>query len=320
MRASLTALLFVLISSMGLAGCTQQRTLSVAVHPWIGYESLRLAEELGWLPHRVTLRHGRMAADSLAALEKGEVDAATLTLDEVLQARSTGMPLTVVLILDSSAGGDVVMARPDITELPHLQGKRVGYEPTAVGALVLSEVLAQAGLSDDTVHHVELPITEQVAAWRSGDIDAIVTYEPTASLLLAAGARPLFDSRRMPDTIFDVLAVHSDRVKGQESTLRSLLASHFRALEYMRSNREDAIYRIAEHQGMTANDVRRALAGVILPSLAGNGYALRSGSRFEQAAQRLQRLMVRRGLLSAPDDLQNLFAADYLPAAGESRP
>lgn len=315
MRAATTGLLLVLCCALGLAGCAKQSTLSVAVHPWIGYESLCLAEDLGWLPQGVALRHGRVAADSLAALQSGEADAATLTLDEVLRARSAGMPLTVVLVLDSSAGGDMLLARPNITTLTDLKGKRIGYEPSTVGALVLSEVLNQAGLAHDAVHHVELPVSEQLAAWRAGDIDAVVTYQPTASLLLAEGAQPVFDSRQMPDTIFDVLAVHRDRIKGHESTLRSLLQTHFRTLEYLRSNREDAVHRIAEHQGMTAADVRRALAGIILPGLAGNRYALRSGSRFEQAAQRLERLMVRRGLLSAPDDLRRLFVADYLPAA-----
>ena len=318
MRASPTGLLFLLIAALGLAGCADRRTLTVAVHPWIGYESLCLAQDMGWLPQDVTLQHGRTAADALAALQAGSVDAAGLTLDEVLQARGAGVPLSVVLVLDSSAGGDMLMARPGITGLTDLKGKRVGYEPTAVGALVLSEALAQAGLADDAIDHVELPITEQVAAWQAGDVDAVVTYEPTASLLRARGARPLFDSRQMPDTIFDVLAVRRDRLEGRESALRKLAKIHFQVLDYLRSNREDAVYRIAAHQHMTAIDVRRALAGVILPNLAGNRYALRDGSRFEQAARRLERLMVQRRLLATPDDLHHLFAADYLPPVDES--
>lgn len=315
MRASTTGLLFLLIVALSLGACVQKSTLTVAVHPWIGYESLCLAQDLDWLPRGVALRHGRRSADSLAALQTGEADAATLTLDEVLQARGAGVPLSVVLVLDSSAGGDVLLVRPDITRLSDLNGKRIGYEPSAVGTLVFSEVLNQAGLAPDAVHQVELPITAQVAAWQAGDVDAVVTYEPTASLLRAQGAQPLFDSRQMPDTIFDVLAVRRDRLEGRESTLRKLIRTHFRALDYLHRHHEDAVQRIAVHQNMTAPDVRRALAGVILPSLAGNRYALHSGSRFEQAAQRLERLMVERGLLAAPDDLRHLFVADYLPAA-----
>ncbi|WP_440940996.1 ABC transporter substrate-binding protein [Immundisolibacter sp.] len=317
MRRTLHCFFFWLLSAVVLGGCAPQTHLTVAVHPWIGYESLCLAQDLGWLPREVRLRHGHTALDSLAALKAGQVDAATLTLDEVLQARSAGVPLSVVLVMDSSAGGDVLMVRQGITTLAALSGKRIGYEHTAVGELVLSEVLAQAGLSPDAIEHVHLPIAEQVAAWRAGAVDAIVTYEPVASRLRAEGAQPLFDSRQMPDTIFDVLAVRRDRLAERHRALHLLTQTHFRVLEYLQSNREDAVYRIAEHQGVTAADVRRALSGVILPNLAGNHYALRSGSRFEQAAERLERLMVQRELLPTPDDLKHLFVDDYLPPAGE---
>ena len=309
-----------LLAALCLAGCGGERPLTVAVQPWIGYESLCLAQQFGWLPPQVTLRHGQSAADSLAALQAGTAEAAALTLDEVLRARAAGVPVSVILILDSSAGADVLLARPDITRLADLAGKRVGYEPTAVGALVLSEILTRAGLAQDAIQRVELPISQQLAAWRSGAIDAVVSYEPTAGKIEAQGATRLFDSRQMPDTIFDVLAVRRDRMDGRSALLRRLVEAHFRALAYVRGNREDAVYRIAEHQGMSAADVRRALAGVILPDLAGNRYALRTGSRFEQAAGRLNRLMVQRHLLAAVDPLQDLFDADFLPGAEPAAP
>jgi NitT/TauT family transport system substrate-binding protein len=320
MRRVIHCRFFLLLAALCLAGCGDERPLTVAVQPWIGYESLCLAQHFGWLPPQVTLRHGQSAADSLAALQAGTAEAAALTLDEVLRARAADVPVSVILILDSSAGADALLARPDITRLADLAGKRVGYEPTAVGALVLSEILTRAGLAQDAIQRVELPIPQQLAAWRSGAVDAVVSYEPTAALLEAQGATRLFDSRQMPDTIFDVLAVRRDRMDGRSALLRRLVEAHFRALAYLRSNREDAVYRIAEHQGMSAADVRRALAGVILPDLTGNRYALRTDSRFEQAAGRLNQLMVQRHLLAAVDPLQNLFDADFLPGTEPAAP
>lgn len=317
-RLSLTWLA-ALVVALGLGGCTERQPLRVAVHPWIGYEALCLADDLDWLPPDITLQHGQRAADSLAALRAGTVDAAALTLDEALQARAGGLPLTVVLVLDSSAGADMVLARPDIERLTDLAGKRVGYDPTAVGALVLSELLAQARLPESAITPVELPLTQQLAAWRDGAVDAVVTYEPIAAELLAAGATRLFDSRQMPDTIFDVLVVRRDRIEGRHASLRRLVESHFRALEHLRRNREDAVHRIAAHQGVAAADVRRALGGVMLPDASGNRYALQPGSRFDQTARRLERLMVQRRLLKDDDDLNGLFDANFLPA-GDAAP
>jgi NitT/TauT family transport system substrate-binding protein len=299
-----------------LAACApQEPPLRIATHPWVGYESLCLAHALGELPSGVALQHGLRAADTMAALRAGTVDAGSLTLDEMLQVRAAGTPLTAVLIFDSSSGADVLLVRPGIGKLQDLAGRRIGYEPSAVGALVLAEALAQAGLSEHAITPVELPLTEQVAAWKAGRVDAMVTYEPTAALLQALGAVRLFDSRRMPDTIFDVLAVRSDRIENHATALRETVQTHFRMRAYLNRNRDDAVYRIAEHQGVSAEDVRRALAGVTLPELTGNRYALQPGSRFEVAAQRVHRLMVERGMLVKPDTLTGLFTADYLPAA-----
>jgi NitT/TauT family transport system substrate-binding protein len=307
--------------AVALTACSpQNQPLRIATHPWVGYESLCLAEDLGVLPTDVTLLHGTRAADTMAALRAGDVDAGTLTLDEMLTLRAAGTPLTAVLIFDSSSGADVLLARPGIQSLADLAGKRIGYEPSAVGALVLGEVLAQAGLAEGAVTRVELPLTEHLSAWRGGRVDAIVSYEPTAAQLQAEGAERLFDSRQMPDTIFDVLAVRTDRLDSRAGTLRRAIATHFDMRAYINRNRDDAVYRIAEHQGVTSADVRRALAGVTVPDVGGNRYALRAGSRFDTAARRVHRLMTERRMLDRPDALDRLYSADVLPMARASPP
>ncbi len=296
-----------------LAACDPGKPLRVGTHSWVGYESLRLARDFGWLPPAVSLSVQTSAGNSLSALRTGTLDAAALTLDEVLQARAQGVPLTVVLVFDSSAGADVLLARPPISRLADLAGRRVAYEPTAVGSLVLREVLQRAGLTAESVTLVELTPPGQLAAWRSAQVDAVVTYEPTAAQLLREGAVQLFDSRQMPETIFDVLAVRSDRLAGRERVLRELLAAHFRVLNYIRQNRQDAAHRIAAYHGVSSDEVLRALGGIVQPWLAGNRYALTPGSRFDAAVQQLHALMIERRMLPRPDPLEGLFSADYLP-------
>ena len=152
---SLSRLLCLIGLAVVLAACSpQSQPLRIAPHPWVGYETLCLAQDRGVLPQSVTLRHGQRAADTLAALRAGTVDAGMLTLDEMLTARAAGTPLMAVLIFDSSSGADVLLARPQLRQLGDLAGKRIGYEPTTVGVLVLGEVLAQAGLAEAAVTRV----------------------------------------------------------------------------------------------------------------------------------------------------------------------
>ena len=297
-----------------LSGCASPRPLEVGIIPWIGYEPLYLAREFNWLPAGVQLHDGKDARDTLTALYAGQIDAACLTLDETLHARAAGMPLTAVLVFDVSAGADVVLARPAIRKLADLAGKRLGVEQNAVGALVLGKLLEAAGLPASALTLIDLPVGQQLAAWQNGELDAVITYEPTATRLLHKGAQRLFDSRQMPDTIFDVLAVHSDRAKNQRAALDALVAAHFRSLAHLQTNRQDAIYRIASHQNVSPNDVRQALAGVMLPSLAANHeYLATHDGRLIRAAKNLSAMMVQQGQLKREDTLDGLISASWLP-------
>lgn len=300
-------------STGALAGCTQGLALRVGTHPWIGHEPLMLARDFHWLPPEVQLMPALGAQDSMAGLRDGRLDAATLTLDETLSTRASGVLLTVVLVLDTSAGADVVMARPGLDSLDALRGRRLGYERSAVGQLMLVKALEAAQLSTADLTLVPAPPHEQPAAAQQQRIDAAITFEPTASRLQRLGWRRLFDSRSMPDTIFDVLAVRSDRVKGRRAAIESAVQAHFRGLAHLRSNRPDATYRIASRNQIQPAEVIQALAGVALPDLSRNKALLAEQGAMTVASRALNQLMVDHRLLPGPDNLRELFDARYLP-------
>jgi NitT/TauT family transport system substrate-binding protein len=155
---------------------------------------------------------------------------------------------------------------------------------------------------------------QQVAGWRNGHVDAVIGYEPTATMLQRAGAKRLFDSRQMPDTILDVLAVRNDRMGGHSDAMKALVAAHFRGLAHLQVNRQDAVYRIASRQGMTPKEVQQALGGVVLPSLEANRqYLAQPHGRLVVAARNVSTLMVNGGLLKAQDTLVDIGTAAWLP-------
>ncbi len=301
------------MGSASLLSCAPGSPLRLGLHPWIGYETFYLAKALGWLPEHVALMDGQTAGDSLQALVDDRVDAACLTLDEVFLARSHDLPMTVVAVLNISAGADVVMARPELAHLADLAGRRIGLEQSALGQLMLATVLDAAGLTQNQVTVLDIPPHQQMEAWSRGEADAFVSYEPTASRLEQAGAVRLFDTRQAPETVLDVLAVHDARVRRRKGQMTGLLEAHFRALGHIQVNRQDAIYRIGARQGIEAEAVRRALAGVVLPDLIHNQRYLVPGSRVSQMAAKLHQLMLDKGMLADPDDLADLFDAGYLP-------
>ncbi|WMC12190.1 ABC transporter substrate-binding protein [Oceanimonas pelagia] len=302
---------FASLAALPLLGCGPGAPLRLGIHAWIGYETLYLARNLNWLPDSVRLVSGASATDSLKGLRRGELDGACLTLDEVLLARSQDIPLTIAAVFDVSAGADMLVVRPGIRHLEQLAGTRLGVESTALGALMLNRVLHRAGLPRSALQLVELAPDEQLAAWQAGRVDAVISYEPIAGRLLENGGERLFDSRSLPDTIFDVLAVRADTAA---EPLASLVHYHFRALEHLRTNRQDALYRIAGRQQVTPAQVEQALAGVVMPNLSANRrYLDNPDSRLAGAARQLHDIMLDHGLLPRPDRLQGLFTSRWLP-------
>lgn len=300
-----------------IAARSPQKTLTVALHPWVGYEALYLARDLKWLPDTIQLRDVKTLDESLAALKSGQVDAACMTLDEMLRARADGIPLSAALVFDVSAGADAVLARPQIKRLSDLAHKRIAYDRNALGALVFEILLEAAKLSASDVIQVDLPPARQLEAWKRGELDAVITYEPMVTKLLREGAHSLFDSRQMPDTIINVLAVRRDRQE-LAPLLRTLVATHFRALDHMHISEQDALFRIAAREELSPKEARRMLAGVISPSLAANrAYLGGSDARLLRAARALSGLMAHRGLLPREDDMNELLMPGILPGEKE---
>ncbi len=304
--------LVAVVVMLWFAARAPRQRLVVAVHPWVGYEPLYLARDFKWLPDAIRLDDNKRLGESLAALQSGEADAACMTLDEMLRARAGGLPLSAALVFDVSAGADVVLARPEIRSLVELAHKRIGYDRNAMGALVFEKLLEAAGLSALAVIQLDLPPDSQLDAWRKHEVDAVITYEPMATIFLREGAHDLFDSRQMPDTIIDVLAVRRDKPE-VIPLVQALAISHFRALEYMRTNEEDAVFRISARESLSPEEARRMLATVIFPSLAANRTYLAGDARLVQAARALSTLMVKRGLLAREDDLAELVMPGALP-------
>ena len=297
-----------------LGGCsTREQSIRVAYHPWIGYETLLLASQFGWLPPTASLSRLGSARESLAALRDGQVDAASLTLDEVIRARLAGLDLVVVMVFNVSSGGDVVMVGEGIGAPADLAGKRIGVELGGVGEMLLDQVLARANLGRDEITIVNRPADQHLTAWRAGEIDAVVSYEPIATHLRDAGAQRLIDSRDFPDMIFDVLAVRRDRLVAVDQVLTEVIRAHFRGLRHLRTNLQDAVYRIADVHQVSERVVTWSIAGVLLPGPEANRSYLARDSRLFDAVRYLTPRLSGAAEPPAPRAIEGWVTDAYLP-------
>jgi NitT/TauT family transport system substrate-binding protein len=288
--------------------------LRLGANLWIGYEPLFAAERLGLLDRdRVHLVELPSSSEVIRAFRNRSLDAAALTLDEVLILRSLGVDVVVFLVTDTSNGGDVVLGRPPISGVGDLRGKRVGVESGALGAYMLSRCLDAGGLTVGDITPVPVPVNEHAAAYESRLVDAVVTFEPVRSSLIKAGAVTLFSSVQIPGEIVDVLAVARDRVAAHPGQVEHLCDAWFRAVERFEAEPENMAALVGQRFKQPVVDVIGALELIEIPSRTENARLLGGDDPpLRRAGGRLQEVMVERGFLAGSLELTGLFDARFV--------
>jgi len=295
-----------------LAGCVPQQepVLRIGTNVWIGSEPLYLARELGRLDSTsVQLVEYPSASEVLRAFRNQAIDGMVISLDELYTLVADGFQPRVVVVADVSDGADVVVGRENMRSMRDLKGKSIAVESSALGAFVLSRALTLSDMQATDVTVVHLESNEQLSAFKKGDVDGAVTFDPYRASFVQAGARPLFDSTRIPGEIVDVLAVRATTVERQAHAVQTLLRGWFGAIEYLASEPADAARRMAIRQQTTGDQFLEALRGIHIPSREEN-LALLAGDSpgLVTTGERLMSLMVAAKLLPRTVDIRSVLA------------
>ncbi len=310
-RHRLPAIFLPLLLVCGLAGCEAepQPTLRLGTNVWPGYAPLYLARALhpeDSLP--LHLVEYQSSTEVLRAFRNNAIDAAALTLDEVMLLAESGEDPRILLVMDVSMGADALIARGAAKNLRDIKGRRIGVENGALGAYMLSRALQAAGLGMHEVRIVPLTVAQHEDAFDRGTVDAVITFEPVRTRLLARGGRTLFDSGQIPGEIVDVLVVRKAFLDNHPLVVQGVLRAWFHSLDHYRGQPAVALPYMAAFLGLTETQTQRALAGIHLPDLKENLSMLAGATPTLRApAERLGALMLKQQLLHRAVASADLF-------------
>jgi len=288
----------------------------VGTVPWAGSEPLFLARQQALFPsEHIRLVEFLNSAEMIRAYRNGAIDAMAVSLEEVLRLDALEQEPQVVLVIDASHGADCVVARPEVKTIAGLEGRRVALEDMALGLHMLSRALERAGLKLEDVQRVPARLDIHEEIYRRGEVDAVVTFEPTCQRLVEAGAHVLFDSTLIPREILDVLAVRKSYLEAHPERIDLLLRGWFAALDYQRAHPDEALRQMAPRLGLDVRQLRAALAGVrLLDAEAQRELLTGTQPRLLESLRRLRAVMERERLLpSRPrDDSRIINASSFL--------
>lgn len=299
-----------------LTGCSKTLPpIQIASNIWAGYEFLFLARELKLhdkdLIKMVELPSASVCLEALAA---GTVDGACLTLDEVLTAKSEGLELQVVTVLDTSLGADVILTHSKYKSLEDLKGMRIGVEQSAVGAVMLHSALDRFGLKVSDFQIVHMNVNRHREAFLSNHVDALITFEPVISQLLKHNTSTIFSSADVPGRIVDVIAIRPESIKRHPEAVSNLVASHFAALKIFQETPDLVTPIMSNRLKIEASEVVGMYNGVSLPGIEENKkYLMGSNPTLNETAKTLSQIMKDAKLLTREPALGNLANGNYLP-------
>jgi NitT/TauT family transport system substrate-binding protein len=283
-----------------LASCTKvEPPLRVGANVWPGYETLYLARSLGYYDNTpIRLVDYPSGTEEVRAYRNGEIEAAGISIDQALVLAATNPDVKIVVVMDFSNGGDVILGKPEIPNLQGLKSRPVGVESTALGAFIITRALEQKSMSPQDIKIVSLGVSEHERAFKDGKVDAVVTFGSARTKLLAAGAKLLFDSSQIPGEIVDVLIVREEVINKQPKALQALVDGRFRALDYLTKNPQDAASRMAPRTGVTPEQFLESLKGLSSPNLEENQKLLgKTDPSLLNGVKRLSQVMLENKLL-----------------------
>jgi NitT/TauT family transport system substrate-binding protein len=262
-----------LLLAPGLLLAAGQVTLGVV--NWIGYGPIYCAAANGdYKKYGADVRLVTFSDNSLmaGALQGGEIDASTLTYDQVIMGSARGWPLKVVMPLDYSVGGDAIVSSASIRTVKDLKGRKVAFQPLSPSDFLLGYALAQAGLSQKDIRAVNSTPEGVVSVMATGAVDAGVTYQPSVSAILGLGGGKLYhvllSSREARGMITDVLVVKESTIVKNPKFVAALVRGTLDGLAFMRREPAKAAAIIGKTLEIPPGEVRSELPNIENPPLA----------------------------------------------------
>jgi len=290
-------MLFALMSS---CSSEHEAPIRVGTNTWPGYEPGYIAEASHFYGDAdIRMRQFTSATEVLRAFRSEAIDVAALTLDEVLLLAQDGLDIAVIFVTDISAGADVIVARPELTSVTDLKDKRIAVENTALGAYVLARALEIYNVDPVTVTPIPITVDESSLVFEHNRADAVVTFDPYRTALLAQGAIEIFSSTEMPGEIVDVLVTRRSTIVKDEKSVQLMVEGWLKAIDTINQKSKKTQQIIAKRTGLEADDVYGLFEGLELPDKLAN-YEMLAGEHpmLSHTIDRLAELLIQQGLIT----------------------
>jgi NitT/TauT family transport system substrate-binding protein len=220
------------------------------------------------------------SSDRLLALTSGSVGWSDLgqlaTIGEMAKGNKS---FYAVGVIDSGLGVEGVAAKPGITSIAGLKGKKVAVPFNSSAQVTLTLLLQDNGLTIKDVQLVNLPINDITAAFTRGQVDAYSGWEPTLSNAVKALSGSQILAKNDETKLYkktgmiaagNILIMSRELVDKNPATAKNILHTLTKALAVAKSNPSDLA---SEVTTCFKTDIAGATAGIQTIKFSDGGQA-----------------------------------------------
>jgi NitT/TauT family transport system substrate-binding protein len=289
--------------------------ITIGMSGWTGFAPLTLAEQAGLFRAQGVEVETRFVPqrERHLALAAGALNCVVTTVDTMITWAGAGVPLTQVLVLDRSKGGDGIAVRPAINSFAELRGKQVAVDGAGTTPyFVLAYMARKNGVSIREISTPVLAPQPAAQAFVAGQFDGCSTYEPYLSQVRAMGAdkgKILATTLDYP-CVVDTMAFQPAFIRANPDAVRRVVAGWFAAIDMIAREPDRSFEIMGRRTNQTGEQFKGSASFIHWLSKEEDREYIRVGlpAFMAEAAEILRET----GVIRAIPDLNALVSADFI--------
>ena len=329
--------IFCVLILVGASGCQSETNkskgpeitglpMTVGTAFWPGMFWLDIARDKGWFEKAglnvVYYDTNSDYVGSLKDMMAGKIDVNGFSLFDLMSFNITGSDLVMVINADNSAGAEAILSNSEIQNLNDLRNKKVGVSKGGYLEYILDEALARDGIDKSDLKIVDVLPQNASSELQKTNVDAVVTYEPFVSDVLAENvARKLFDTSEIPGISPNGATFHRSFIDERPGDVQAFVNVWHKTTEFIKQNPKEAFSIIAKAYDSTPGDVQAFTQTDKILDLRENIVSYSFGSGFESlhgAARKMNNFLINKGVTDKQLDSTEFIDARFLRSLTEN--
>jgi NitT/TauT family transport system substrate-binding protein len=239
---SFAAALTISLNTITAASAAPKKEFNIAWTIYVGWMPWPYAADNGivkkWADKygiTINVRQINDYVESINQYTAGKFDGVTVTnMDALTIPAAGGVDTTAIIMGDYSNGNDGVVLKKGKT-LADIKGEKVNLVELSVSHYLLARGLSTVKLQEKDIKTVNTSDADIVAAAKSPDTTAVVTWNPQLLEVKSdPGATLVFDSSKIPGEIEDLLVVNTETLKDNPDFAKALVGIWYETIALMK--------------------------------------------------------------------------------------